>query len=164
MNDNELGLWRAEREITRVILSYARGVDERDWPRVRACFHSGARISYGDFFHGDLSEMMAFLEASVPRLVSTLHCMGPPWIEIDIDGGTARGETYSVNAATYPPDENGVSIQNVSGVRYLDLFERRDGVWALVERRNRRVWSHNLPDTGEPPMPSPLSPDDGGRR
>lgn len=149
----ELQHWRAERQITRVLLSYARGVDARDWERVRACFHPAARVHYGDYFSGDLEEAMTFLETSVPRLLSTLHCMGAPWIELDLEHGTAECETYSVNSATYPPDADGVSIQNVSGARYLDRFELRNGRWALVERRNRRVWSHNLPETGEPPMP-----------
>jgi hypothetical protein len=149
----ELGEWRAEREISRVILSYARGVDTRDWDRVRACFHPDARVHYGDWFSGDLDEAMAFLEESLPRLAGTLHCMGPPWIDLDLARGVAEVETYSVNSATYPPDADGVSVQNVSGTRYTDRFALHDGRWALVERRNRRAWAHNLPDTGEPPMP-----------
>ena len=71
-------------------------------------------------------------------------------IELDLAAGTAECETYAVNSATYPPDAGGIAIQNVSGTRYLDRFANREGRWAIVERRNRRVWAHNLPEGGEP--------------
>jgi hypothetical protein len=154
---DELRVWRAEREISRVILRYARGVDARDFEKVRGCFHSDARIRYGDWFSGDLEAAMAFLLDSIPRLQSTLHIFGTPWIELDLDAETAECETYAVNSATYQPDSEGVVIQNVSGTRYLDRFACRDGHWAILERRNLRVWAHNLPEGGEPVLP-------GGRR
>ena len=150
----ELAVWRAEREIGRVILSYARAVDARNFDRVRDCFHADARIHYGDWFSGDRETAMAWLAKSIPQLVSTFHVFGPPWIDLDLTAGTAQCETYAVNSATYPPDASGLSMQNVSGTRYLDRFERRENVWRIAERRNRRVWAHNLPDTDEPIMPA----------
>ena len=151
--DRELSLLRAERAIGRVILRYARAVDTRDFDRVRDCFHPDARIHYGDWFSGDLDEGMAFLEESIPRLKSTLHVFGTPWIELDASHGVADCETYAINSATYFPDAEGNVIQNVSGTRYLDRFSHRDGKWAIDERRNLRVWAHNLPEGGEPPLP-----------
>ena len=103
--------------------------------------------------YDDLDEAIAFLEGSLPGLVSTLHLLGPPWIELDLAAGIAEVETPSVNSATYEPGEDGDSMQNVSGGRYRDRFARREGGWAILERRNRRVWAHNLPETGEPPVP-----------
>jgi hypothetical protein len=97
---------------------------------------------------------MAFLVDSIPRLQSTLHVFGTPWIELDLDAETATCETYAVNSATYQPDSDGVVMQNVSGTRYLDRFACRDGQWAIVERRNQRVWAHNLPEGGEPALPA----------
>ncbi|MEM9174074.1 MAG: nuclear transport factor 2 family protein [Myxococcota bacterium] len=145
-------LW-AERAITRVIQRYARAVDARDFDAVRACFHRDARIHYGDYHAGDLEETIAFLVASLPGLESTLHVFGTPWIELDLEAGEARVETYAINSATYPPGADDRSMQNVSGTRYVDLFARRDGSWAIVERRNQRVWAHNLPEEGEPAAP-----------
>lgn len=154
----ELAIWRAERAISRVILRYARAVDQRDFVAVRDCFHSSARVHYGDWFSGDLDEALGFLERSIPALVSTLHIFGSPWIELDLGAGTAEVETYAVNSATYPPGDDGLSIQNVSGTRYLDRFALLEGRWAIVERRNRRVWAHNLPDMDEPLVPSSPGP------
>ncbi len=118
MNEiEELRTWRAEREISRVILRYARAVDTRDFDTVRDCFHEDARVHYGDWFSGDLEATMAFLIDSIPRLPSTLHVFGTPWIELDLATETAECETYAVNSATYPPDANGIVIQNGSGTR-----------------------------------------------
>jgi hypothetical protein len=149
----ELRQWRAEREISRVILRYARGVDGRDFEAVRTCFHEDARVHYGNWFSGNLDQAMDFLEESIPRLVSTLHVFGTPWIELDLAREQAECETYAVNSATYAPGEDGRSIQNVSGTRYLDRFACRAGRWAIAERRNIRVWAHNLPEGGEPDLP-----------
>jgi hypothetical protein len=149
----ELEILAAERAITRVILRYARGVDRLDFAMVRSCFHPDARIAYGDYFSGGLEEAMAWLEQSLPRLDGTLHDFGPPWIEFDDDLASACCETYSINAARYPPDEHGVVIQNVSGTRYLDRFALREGRWAITERRNLRAWSRNAPQGEDPPLP-----------
>jgi len=151
--DDELAVWRAERSIGRVIQNYALGVDKRDFARVRSCFHADARLSYGDFFEGRLEEAMVWLEASIPQLLGTLHVFGTPWIDLDLSTGSARCETYAVNAARYPPDEEGTIIQNVSGTRYLDRFECREGRWAIVERRNERAWAQNGPEGFEPSPP-----------
>jgi len=155
--EDEIAVWRAERSITRVIQRYARAVDARDFVRVRRCFHEDAEVRYGDWFVGDLDAAMTFLTESIPRLVSTLHVFGTPWIELDLEGGSAEVETYAVNSATYMPDADGVSMQNVSGTRYLDRFSLRDGRWAIVTRENRRVWAHNLPEMDEPALPMGLS-------
>ena len=148
----ELTTLLAEREITRVILRYARAVDGLDFERLRSCFHPDARISYGDLFSGDVEETLAWLKDSLSRLRSTLHDFGPPLIDLDLASGTAECETYSTNAVRYPEDENGEAILSVSGVRYLDRFALRDGAWRIVERRNVSCWSQNAP---ERPAPTP---------
>ena len=150
---DELAVWRAERAITRVIQRYARAVDARDFETVRDCFHADAIVHYGDYYTGGLDETIGFLTSSLPKLESTLHVFGTPWIELDLEAGEARVETYAINSATYPPEEEGRAMQNVSGTRYEDRFALRDGSWAIVERRNQRVWAHNLPEEGEPPAP-----------
>ncbi|MBW2424258.1 MAG: nuclear transport factor 2 family protein [Deltaproteobacteria bacterium] len=152
--DQEIACWRAERAIGRVMLTYARAVDQLDFEALASCFHSDARIHYGDYFSGNLEEGLAFLERQLPRLGGTMHIFGPPWIELDLAAGRAECETYAVTSALYPPDEQGVQIQNVSGTRYLDRFEEREGRWAIVERRNMGVWRQNVPASESPPMPT----------
>ncbi len=153
MNATDLEILMAEREITRVFLTYARAVDSLDFERLRSCFHPDARIHYGEIFSGNLDVTIAWLENSLPRLQGTLHDFGTPWIELDLENGRARCETYTTNAARYPANEHGEVVLNVSGTRYLDLFERRDDGWRIVERRNIGAWSQNTIETPTPPAP-----------
>jgi hypothetical protein len=149
----ELAIWRAERAIGRVIQSYARGIDRQDFDRVRSCFHADAHIEYGDWFSGGLEAAISWLATSLPRLDGTLHVFGPPWIELDLDSSRATCETYAINSARYLPDEDGIVIQNSSGTRYSDRFECREGVWAIVWRRNERAWTRNDATHPDPPLP-----------
>ena len=148
----ELETLRAERAIQRVMLAYAHGVDGCDFERVRDCFHPDAEVSWGDWYQGGRDEAIAWLEETMPRLESTLHVFGPPWIEVDLASGTAQCETYAINSARYPPDAEGGSVQNVAGTRYVDRFEKRDGCWRIASRHNERVWVQNTrDDVAEPP-------------
>ena len=150
---DELDRLLAEREITRILLQYARGVDTLDFERVRDCFHPDARIEYGETFAGNRDETIAWLQSALPRLQGTLHAFSPPWIELDLESGTAECETRSVNSALYPAEEDGSANQNVSGTLYYDRFERRDGRWRLVFRRNAQAWRVNVTDVPDPVPP-----------
>ncbi|MCA9504139.1 MAG: nuclear transport factor 2 family protein [Spirochaetaceae bacterium] len=151
--EDELEILWAEREITRVILTYARAVDRLDFGLLRTCFHPDARLHYGEHWSGDLEAGLAWLERSLPKLAGTQHDFGAPFIELDLEAGVARCDTYSVNSALYRPDTSGRQLHNVSGTRYEDRFERREGAWRIVERRNRRVWSRNFEHGESPPDP-----------
>ena len=151
----------AERQITRVILRYARAVDGLDFDALRSCFHPEARISYGDFFEGDREQTLRWLENALPRLQSTLHDFGPPLIELDEARKGATVDTYATNSARYPENAAGEVVLNVSGVRYLDRFEFRGGEWRIRERRNVAIWSQN---TVEVPAPQPPFVDGGARQ
>lgn len=153
MESDELEVLRAERAIARVVLCYARAVDALDFERLRECFHPDAQIHYGEIYSGPRDEAIAWLEDSLCRLEGTLHDFGAPWIELDLEGGRARCETYSTNAARFPANERGEIVLNVTGTRYVDLFERRDGEWRILERRNSIAWAQNTIETPTPPAP-----------
>lgn len=153
MDTDELETLRAERAITRVMLAYARAVDALDFERLRDCFHPDAMIHYGDVFSGRRDEAIAWLEQSLPRLQTTMHDFGAPWIELDLERGRATCDTYTTNAARYPADANGDVLLNVTGTHYRDVFERRDGAWRILERRNRNVWAQNTIERPTPPPP-----------
>ena len=148
----------AEREITRIILQYARGIDQLDFDLVRDCFHADARVAYGTVFEGSVDETISWLDDALRRLQGTLHTFTPPWIDLDLDAGRAECETRSINSALFPADESGTAIQNVTGTYYYDRFERRDDCWRIVHRRNAGAWQLNVPD-----LPSPPPPIDEGR-
>ena len=88
----------AEREITRIMLQYARGIDQLDFDLVRDCFHADAQVAYGTVFEGGVDETIEWLESALSRLQGTLHTFTPPWIDLDLDAGRAECETRSISA------------------------------------------------------------------
>jgi hypothetical protein len=85
----------------------------------------------------------------------THHLMGNSVIELD--GDTARVETYCIaHHRSHPtpasnqamigthnlsPEQLNQEMELVIGIRYLDVVERRDGVWKIKERSLVFDWS-----------------------
>ena len=113
-----------------VLLRYARGVDRRDWPLVAACFTPGAAADYGYVAQGTIEEAIAAIAPALEKLTSTMHVIGNQLIEID--GDTARSETYAV--CYHRSGGLAAGALMTVGVRYLDELVRRDGRWLICRR------------------------------
>ena len=129
-------LW-AESEIRRCLLRYARGVDRLDLELVRSCYHADATDSHGSF-SGGVEEFLVWVERVLRRYDLTMHFLGSPLVELD-DATHARVETYGMafhRVASGPPEHN-----LVTGFRFVDRFECRDGGWRIAQRVAVTEWS-----------------------
>jgi len=148
-------LWNqivAERAIQRVLLDYGRGVDERDFARIRSCFFEDATITYGDRGAASLDAALAWLEQVVPALHGLSHYFGPPIVDLSASGDEAVCQTWCINTVMYPRGEGGKARQEVLGLLYDDRFARRDGVWRILERRNQTEWCVDVDDNKRVPL------------
>lgn len=133
-------LW-AEAQIRKVLLRYARGIDRLDLDLVRACYHPDATDSHGSF-EGGVDEFLTWVDRVLRRYDLTMHFLGAPLIEwVDAGGAAPRAavETYGMafhRAAGGPPERN-----LVTGFRFLDRFECRDGDWRIARRVATTEWS-----------------------
>lgn len=140
---------RADREeITRAILRYARGVDRRDWPMVRSVYHDDAYDDHGAF-KGDLDGLMDWLQRRHAVIAKSMHFVGNILVEFDSADG-AVAESYYLARQTMGPEagesrlmllgdkaaavDRSASISAEMTGRYVDRFERRDGVWRIARR------------------------------
>jgi hypothetical protein len=131
----------ARSEITDVLARYVRGADRNDWDLVRSCYHPDATDDHG-LYSGGVEGLMVFLAALAATLTSTSHQIGPPLIEVD--GDTARAETYCLGWYERPGSDG--SIRSIAqGVRYLDELERRAGRWAISRRVVVLDWEKVFP-------------------
>ncbi|MBE7324756.1 nuclear transport factor 2 family protein [Nocardioides sp. Y6] len=130
-------------EIQNVIARYAHAVDRRDFDTVRECYHEDAYDDHGRY-KGGLDGLIDYMHALAAKLVSTYHLMGTPYIEVD--GDTARVETFSIYRRELIGD-----APVLSGLRYADTFERRDGRWRIAKRLVILDWEHLA--GGDPRMP-----------
>ena len=127
----------AESAIRACLLRYARGVDRLDMELVRHCYHPDATDSHGSF-SGPVDEFVRWVERVLRRYDLTMHFLGNPLVEF-LDTEHARVETYGM---AMHREAGGTDAQNlVTGFRYLDRFERRDGEWRIAARVAVTEWS-----------------------
>lgn len=140
---------RADREeITEAILRYARGVDRRDWPLVRSVYHDDAHDDHGAF-KGDLDGLMDWLQRRHAMIAKSMHFISNILVEFDSADG-AVAESYYLARQTMGPEagesrlmllgdkaadvDRSASITAEMTGRYVDRFERRNGVWRIARR------------------------------
>ena len=122
--------WLLDRaEIHDLMMQYALGVDLRDYERIRNCFASSFRASYGPREFTDADELIEFI-SGVEHFPSTTHFLGTQLI--DVDGDDAWMETYSL--ITHRPDVADATADWVAAGVYVDRLVREDGRWRIAER------------------------------
>lgn len=137
--------WLLDRaEIHDLMASYALGVDQRDYDRVRACFAPGFRAEYGDHEFRDLEPLMEYI-SGVEHFLSTTHFYGTQLIEVD--GDEAGMRTAAIISHRDRPD--GEPEWAIAGRRYTDRLARHEGRWLFAER---------APDAAPVPSANPPRP------
>jgi len=126
-----------EQAIKRVLARYCRGIDRLDQDLVRSCYHPDATEAHGTFT-GSLDEYLTWVWKLLGRYASTFHFIGNVLIE-PVDADRARSETYGI-AHHRTADESAVG-NLVTGFRYVDRFERRDGEWRIAHRAAITEWT-----------------------
>lgn len=120
-------------EITRVLNDYARGVDDGDWARVRACYHDDAIDDHGVYQGGPDGLVEHFAEQLV-AFAGTLHLLGAPDLDaIGPDEVAARTACLALHWCE--PGSGGRHLVMVAD--YDDRFSRRDGAWRIAARTVR---------------------------
>lgn len=118
-------------EIEDCLKRYARGVDRKDWDMVRACFHDDALDHHGEF-HGTGDEFIDWVRERHAEVPFSMHYLLNCLVEFRSDN-TANVETYFW-AIQRRESKSGGMDHEVFG-RYIDVFERRNGVWRIGGRR-----------------------------
>jgi 3-phenylpropionate/cinnamic acid dioxygenase small subunit len=145
--DLELRALLDKEAITAVLHRRARATDERDLELSLNCYHEGATEDH-EGYDGPIEEYLrtaspVFFENSPVEVCS--HLIGN--VEIDLDGDRAKCQCYFICCLT--ASEEGRRRNFINAGRYLDDFERRDGVWAITRRRCVYDWSRS--DDASPP-------------
>jgi hypothetical protein len=126
----------AKEEITDVIKRLARGTDRLDEELMASCYHPDG-VDDHNSFRGSGTEFARWVCQVLPHFESTMHFVGPPYIRLD--GDVAQVDTYCV------AHHIGDGTDMVLGLRYVDRFERRDGVWLIAKRVCAFDWTYTVP-------------------
>jgi hypothetical protein len=136
-----LAVLQSEQEIRNVLALYCRAIDRLDVELLREVYHPDATDDHGG---GDPDISAAhFRDVIVEHLrssfTSTQHVLGG--IHVDLTGEVASSEAYVTAYHVCPTDEVGQTVMQVIGARYVDRFERREGVWRISRRVAVQDWS-----------------------
>lgn len=130
--DRGLDMLLAERAITRVILAYSRAVDRYDFDALSDCYWPDGTDDHGSFV-GSAPDFVEWNKGALARFDLTCHFLGNILIDVDLDADTAHAETYAVAHHRFT-DAEGQLTDMTAGLRYVDIFKRRDGEWRILTR------------------------------
>ncbi|WP_202842518.1 nuclear transport factor 2 family protein [Luteimonas saliphila] len=122
----------AREQITEILYRYARGWDRLDEEALRSCFFDDAAHQHGGF-KGLSQEFITVALPMVAKVRSTTHAISN--VMIELAGDVAISECYfSAHHRRATADGSDEEDYFLDG-RYIDRFEKRDGVWKIASRR-----------------------------
>ncbi|SEL80161.1 SnoaL-like domain-containing protein [Rhodococcus maanshanensis] len=139
--------------IYEVVMRYCRGIDRLDFDLVRGAYHPDG-VDHHTGFDGGVEEFIAWVRPKLALFGGTMHTIGNHLVELH--GNRAISESYFAATHWGHPEFGDFT----SGSRYVDLMERREGRWAIVERWAVREWTRS--DEGRMITPEAAGP--RGRR
>ena len=133
----------ARQAIADVLHRYCRAMDRMDRALALSCWHEGGTDEHTPLFAGSAEGFVDWVWRLHAPMVGTRHCLSN--ILVDLDGDRAWSESYWDVRLRVRGEQGLVDI--VGGGRYLDYFECRGGLWAIVHRRSVHDWDRVDPVT-----------------
>jgi hypothetical protein len=150
-------------EIERVLRTYCRAIDRLDLELLKSVYHPDATDAHGSF-SGNAHEFAEFIIDRMSAITTYgFHTITNSIIEVDGDRAVSEASYYGYHRvpggvksiSAYFGDTYAASAQRdntidqeheyTCGGRYLDRFERREGVWRIAQRAITNEWSQCRP-------------------
>lgn len=134
MSEQALTELLAKNAIHDTLCRYCRGLDRMDKEMAYSVWHEDGTALYHDMYKGTghgfvdwVWETHAGMERHSHQIANSL---------IEVDGNTARSETYVTIVLWTNLDSNGRQQEIVGKGRYLDHWSYRNGRWAISHREH----------------------------
>lgn len=125
-----------DKEAIRTLLAtIARGTDRYDGDLLGSAIYPDAVMDMGGKTMNGSAFAAALHAPPAPR-PGRMHILGNE--RIDVDGDIAHSESYLVSCQDVLAD--GVRKTRIRAGRYVDRFERREGIWKLAARTMIDEW------------------------
>lgn len=125
----QLATLQAKQDLHELLANYCNGVDRRDRALLESLWWPEATMDFG-LFVGPASQFCELISADNPSVEMTYHFTSNELFEIDGDKATGRAYVLGMSALL----NEGNATQHVAAGRYLDQYERRDGIWKFSKR------------------------------
>jgi hypothetical protein len=126
----------AKEDIRTLSRQYMRGLDRLDPDLLRSVFFDDAQVDYG-FYRGSAQEFVPFAMRALRDHHANHHFIGQ--MSVDLEGDVAFGEIYF--QAFHRIVEAGAEKDLFIAGRYVDRYERRDGIWKIAFRAEVNDWA-----------------------
>jgi hypothetical protein len=117
-------------EIQMLMNRLARAVDRCDVDLIKACYWKDGYEAH-HMFNGTPYDFADYIADVLSKIPNCRHEIGYPMIEFD--GNRAFAETKYDTISRVPLDD-GRFVDFTNEGRYLDILEKRDGVWKVFHR------------------------------
>lgn len=131
----------AKQEIYELSCNYMRALDRLDAALMHTVFHKDATVDYG-FFKGSATDFVDYAQTVLKDHLANHHMIGQA--NIHVDGDRATGEVYF--QAFHKVMQDGEQQDLFIAGRYVDRYEKRDGVWKFSFRSEVNDWSRTEAD------------------
>ncbi|MBI1182412.1 MAG: hypothetical protein GC201_17860 [Alphaproteobacteria bacterium] len=125
---------------TDVMLTYVKGVDERDMALYRTCFAVDVQAFHAGNAYDGVDAWLDFIETALQRFGPTQHMLGPPLVSVQGDTAHCRTDLQAVH---YLKDAPGTTL--TLWATYETDMRRIGGAWKItrheVVRRGSRTQS-----------------------
>lgn len=121
--------------LQRLAWTYCHAVDRRDYDLLRALYHEDAIDDHSPMYCGPASGFVDWLPAMMENWDATAHILGN--MLFLINGNQAEGELTSM---AYHRTRDGLR-EFIAHGRYIDRYEKRDGIWKFLRRSLVLDWS-----------------------
>ena len=115
-----------------VLYTYCRALDRMDRTLASTVWHPGATAHYDGIYEGTGEGFLDWVWKSHAAMERHSHQITNTLIRVD--GDRAVSEAYVTVVLWTLPYADGRQRELVGRGRYIDRFERRDGVWAIAHR------------------------------
>lgn len=126
-----------------ILFAYARANDRKDEALLRSCFWPESTHRHGRF-DGTSTDFIDFAFGIISGILYSTHHISN--VTVEVDGDRAFSECYYFAHHRRPKPEDGeTEFDAFFEGRYIDLHERRDGVWKIIQRRGVSDYSMVVP-------------------
>ena len=123
-----------------LVQNYCRAVDRRDYALLESLYHPDSIDDHSPMFKGSGPEFVRWVPSSVAGFELTQHVITSA--SFVVDGTIAEGECFIV---AYHLRKKEPQRETIAHGRYLDRYEKRDGVWRILYRKIIYDWSEVRP-------------------
>ena len=142
-----------KQKIYDLLCRYMRGLDRLDRELLRSVYHDDATDDRG-FFKGTADEFVDMAIELLKQFDYCSHMIAQALIEVE--GDVAFGEIYF--HAYHRGTKDGVEKDLIIIGRYIDRYEKRDGVWKIAHRTELVDLDRTVPSNGEWTKSTPEAP------